>query len=85
MESSQAEEKLIDLLVRDLAVAPELIRPGARLEEDLGLDSLGMVDLLLGMEEAFGVSIPDEMAEQITTVESAVEALVRLTAGPGRR
>ena len=65
MERSEAEGRLIDLLVGDLAVARELITRGARLEEDLGLDSLGMVDLLLGMEEVFGVSIPDEQAEQI--------------------
>jgi acyl carrier protein len=78
MERLDIEAKLVDLLVRELGVERGSIRPEARLEEELGLDSLGMVEFLLALEEAFGVSLPDEQAGQITTVAAAVEAVVRL-------
>lgn len=78
VERSEIEARLIDLLVRQLGVAPGAIKPEASLEEDLGLDSLAMVELALALEEACGVSIPDEEAERITTVGEAIEAVVRL-------
>jgi acyl carrier protein len=84
MERPDADAKLIELLVSDLGIAHEAITPEARLQEDLGLDSLGMVELLLAMEEAFGVSIPDEEAERIATVTGAVEAVLRLGGRHGR-
>lgn len=78
MERPEIEARLIDLLVRELGVARGAIRPESSLEEDLGLDSLGMVELLLALEDACGVSIPDEQAEQITTVGAAIDAVVEL-------
>ncbi len=78
MERPEIEARLIDLLVRELGVERGAIRPESSLEEDLGLDSLGMVELLLALEDACGVSIPDEQAEQITTVGAAIDAVVEL-------
>ena len=78
MERPEIEERLIDLLVRELGVERGAIKPEASLEEDLGLDSLGMVELLLALEDACGVSIPDEEAEGITTVGTAIDAVARL-------
>lgn len=70
--------KVAGLLVEELGVEPGRITPGASLEEDLGLGSLQMVELILAAEEACGVSIPDEEAERITTVEELIEAVMRL-------
>jgi acyl carrier protein len=78
MEWGEVEEKLVDLLVDRLGAERGVIGPESSFEEDLGLDSLGMVELLLALEEACGVTFPDEEAGRITTVRGAVDAVVRL-------
>jgi acyl carrier protein len=72
MERSEIQAKLIDLLVQELGLEREKINPAASFEEDLEVDSLGVVELLMALEDAFGVSIPDEEAERIVTVGDAV-------------
>jgi len=78
VERPEIEERLVELLVSRLGVERDVIQPDSLLEEDLGLDSLGMVELLLGLEEACGVTFPDEEAGRITTVRAAVDAVARL-------
>jgi len=78
MQRSEIEAGVRDILAREQGIDPGTVRPEARLEEDLGLDSLGMLDLVLALEEAFGVGIPDEVAERIATVGEAVEAVAAL-------
>ena len=72
MERSEIQAKLIDLLVQELGLEREKINLAASFEEDLEVDSLGVVELLMALEDAFGVSIPDEEAERIVTVGDAV-------------
>ena len=76
MERLEIEARVTGLLASQRGIDPGVVRPESRLEEDLGLDSLAMLDLLLALEEACGVSIPDEVAERITTVGEAVDAVV---------
>ena len=65
----QVKEVIIDKLgVDEVKVVPE-----ARFVEDLGADSLETVELIMGLEDKFGVSIADEDAEQIRTVQAAVD------------
>jgi len=78
MERAEIEAKVVGLLTGQRGIDPGIVRPGSRLEEDLGLDSLALLDLLLALEEACGVTIPDEVAERITTVGQAVDAVVEL-------
>jgi acyl carrier protein len=73
MERSEIEAKLTDLLVDELGIERDQINNGAKFEEDLEVDSLGVVELLMALEDNFGVKIPDEEAEQITTVGEAVD------------
>jgi acyl carrier protein len=73
MERTEIESKLTDLLVDELGIERGDIRPDAKFEEDLDVDSLGVVELLMALEDNFGVKIPDEEAEQITTVGEAVD------------
>ena len=73
MERTEIESKLTDLLVAELGIERDDIRPDAKFEEDLDVDSLGVVELLMALEDNFGVKIPDEEAEQITTVGEAVD------------
>ena len=73
MERSEIEGKLIDLLVDELGLERDDITMEARFEEDLDVDSLGVVELLMALEDNFDVKIPDEEAEKITTVGEAAD------------
>ena len=72
MERAEIESKLSGLLVDELGLDAEKITMDSRFEEDLEVDSLGVVELLMALEDNFGVQIPDEEAEQLTTVGEAV-------------
>ncbi|MDX1690898.1 MAG: acyl carrier protein [Acidimicrobiia bacterium] len=76
MERSEVEAKMTDLLVEELGLEREDINPSATFEEDLEVDSLGVVELLMALEDTFGVRIPDEEAEEITTVGQAVDVVM---------
>ncbi|MBN2365065.1 MAG: acyl carrier protein [Calditrichaeota bacterium] len=69
------EEKVRDIIVDKLGVAPEKVKPEAHFIDDLGADSLDTVELVMAFEEEFNVEIPDDDAQQITTVKSAVDYL----------
>jgi len=72
MDRSEIEAKLVDLLVDELGLDRDSIRMDAKFEEDLEVDSLGVVELLMALEDNFDVKIPDDEAETITTVGEAV-------------
>ena len=76
MERSEIEAKLTDLLVEELGLDREKIKVEATFEEDLEVDSLGVVELLMALEDNFDLKIPDEEAETITTVGQAVDVIV---------
>ena len=76
MDRTEIESKLADVLVDELGLDRDKIKPDARFEEDLEVDSLGVVELLMAMEDTFGVKIPDEEAETIVTVKEAVDVVV---------
>ena len=60
-------------LATELEVDPAIISDGTRFKEDLEADSLDLVELIMELEEQFGMEIPDEEVEKITTVEEAVD------------
>ena len=61
------------IIVEQLGVEASELKPGASFVDDLGADSLDRVELVMALEEAFGVEITDADAEKIVTVEDAVE------------
>ena len=65
------KEKFNSLIVEKLNVEESVIVPEARFVEDLGADSLDMVELVMEFEKEFKISIPDEVAEEISTVADA--------------
>ena len=75
MERSEIEAKLTDLLVDELGLERDKIAVDAKFEEDLEVDSLGVVELLMAIEDNFDVKIPDEDAENITTVGEAINII----------
>ena len=76
MDRSQVQSKMRDLLVEELGLDASKINDEATFEEDLEVDSLGVVELLMALEDEFGVRIPDEEAENITSVGEAVDLVL---------
>ncbi|RMG03512.1 MAG: acyl carrier protein [Nitrospirae bacterium] len=67
------EEKVKELIAKQLGVDPSQVTPEASFVEDLGADSLDTVELVMAFEETFGVEIPDEDAEKIAKVQDAID------------
>ena len=70
--ASPVEQKVREIICEQLGVSEGDVTPEASFIEDLGADSLDIVELVMALEEQFGVSIPDEEAENIKTVGDAV-------------
>ena len=68
-------EKVRDIVVEQLGVEADDVTIDSTFIDDLGADSLDIVELIMAFEEEFGVEIPDEVAEKIRTVKDAVELL----------
>ena len=66
-------DKVKDVIVDKLGVEEDAIKSEAHFVNDLGADSLDTVELIMEFEEEFGIEIPDEEAENITTISSAIK------------
>ncbi len=66
-------EKVKDIIAEQLGVKKEEVTDGAKFIDDLGADSLDTVELVMALEEEFGVEIPDEDAEKMVTVGEAIK------------
>ncbi len=75
-----AAEKVKSIIAEQLGVKAEEVTPEASFIDDLGADSLDTVELVMAFEEEFGIEIPDEDAEKITTVGDAVKYIEEKTA-----
>jgi acyl carrier protein len=70
-----SEDKVREIIVEQLGVSADQVKPEARFIDDLGADSLDTVELIMALEEEFGVEIPDEDAEKMVTVGDALNYL----------
>ena len=68
MSEKSIADRIKDIIVEQLGVNADQINPGAKFIEDLGADSLDIVELIMALEEEFGTEIPDEQAEKLQTV-----------------
>ena len=69
------DERVKKIIVEELGVSEDQVKNEAKFQDDLGADSLDLVELIMRFEEEFGIEIPDEDAEKIVTVQDAVSYL----------
>ena len=74
-------DKVKSIIVEQLGVDAEEVTPEASFTDDLGADSLDIVELVMAFEEEFGIEIPDEDAEKIGRVQEAVSYIESQSAG----
>lgn len=74
------EQKVKQIIVEQLSRDESEVDATASFVDDLGADSLDIVELVMAFEEAFGIEIPDEDAEKISTVKDAIEYIEKKTA-----
>ncbi|MFH0811536.1 MAG: acyl carrier protein [Pseudomonadota bacterium] len=70
--ATDIEQKVKAIIMEQLGVSEEEVKPEASFVDDLGADSLDLVELVMALEEEFGQEIPDEDAEKIVTVQDAI-------------
>jgi acyl carrier protein len=81
MSDKPVEEKVKEIIVEQLGVNPEQVTPTASFIEDLGADSLDIVELVMAFEEEFSVEVPDEDAEKLQTVGDVVKYIEEKSSG----
>ena len=67
------EQQVKSIVAEQLGVAESEVKSESSFQDDLGADSLDIVELVMALEEAFGCEIPDEDAEMLTTVQAAID------------
>ncbi|MBP0000905.1 MAG: acyl carrier protein [Cyanobacteria bacterium SID2] len=82
MSQEQVFETVKKIVAEQLEVEIDDIKPESNFANDLGADSLDTVELVMALEEEFDIEIPDEAAEQIATVQAAVDYICEKSAAP---
>jgi acyl carrier protein len=82
--SENNTKAVLDILVEQLGVQREQLTSEARLQEDLGADSLTIAEITLALEEQFNLAIPDEAWERVSTVSDVFEVLAELLSNSTR-
>jgi acyl carrier protein len=77
--AAEVAERVKQIIVDQLGLSPDQVKPEASFLKDLGADSLDIVELVMAMEEEFEIEIPDEEAEKIKTVQNAIDYIVEHT------
>ncbi len=73
-------DEVKEVIVEQLNVAPEEVKPEAKFVEDLGADSLDVVEMIMALEEKFEIEIPDSEAEKIQTVQDVLDFIEKAKA-----
>jgi len=71
--SDNIQEKVAEIIVEQLGVSADQVKPESKMIEDLGADSLDAVELVMAVEEEFGIEVPDEEAEKLVSVSDIIE------------
>ena len=76
MSNTEIANKVSAIIVKKLGVDADKVSPSASFLDDLGADSLDTVELIMSLEEEFGIEIPDEHAEKIRTVQDVIDYII---------
>ncbi len=71
-ENIMSIDKVTKLLAEQLNIDPKTIKPTSKIVEDLGADSLDMIEMLMSLEDEFGISVPDDQVASLKTVKDIV-------------
>lgn len=77
MERNEILEKMVEVVVDQLGVEAEAVREDASFVDDLGADSLDLLQLMTALEDEFSITIPDEEFENISTVSDVIDIITR--------
>ena len=77
MDKADLQERVCNVLAKNLAVPVTDVKPESRFKEDLDADSLDLVEAVLALEEEFGLSIPEEEMEDVKTVGQAIDLVAQ--------
>ena len=66
------QERIVEIVTREMGVDADEVTPNASFQDDLGADSLDVVEMIMAIEDAFGIDIPDEEGMEIATVGQAI-------------
>ncbi len=77
--SESSEEKIKDIIVEQLGVNADQVTREAKMIEDLGADSLDAVELVMAIEEEFGIEVPDEQAEKLSAVGDIIDYVEKVS------
>jgi acyl carrier protein len=84
MADTEIRKKVISIIVDQLGVDDDEVTPAAQFDDDLGADSLDMVEIVMALEDEFDIEIPDDNAERCETVEQAVTVVETMVAAKKR-
>jgi len=73
MSDKPLDQRVKDIIVEQLGVKADQVVPTAKFIEDLGADSLDTVELVMALEEEFGIEVPDEQAEKLQSVGDVIK------------
>ena len=73
MADKPIDQRVRDIIVEQLGVKPDQVTAEAKFIEDLGADSLDTVELIMALEEEFGIEVPDEQAEKLQSVGDVIK------------
>lgn len=71
-------DKIRKIISNQLNISLEKVQPQSRIVEDLGADSLDIVELLMSLEDEFGISVSDEQAQQMLTIQDIENVILKL-------
>ena len=76
MKRSELEETVMRIVAETMNVAPERVKPETSFEGDLDADSVAMVDILMALEDVFGVNLVDQYKQEVKTVADIIDCVV---------